>query len=73
VCKPGGTILIVNHFSGGRSWWLLERAVRPFAGRVGFRSDFALASEISRYDWQVEWMKDVNLLGLSKLVSIRNV
>ena len=72
VCRPGGTILILNHFSGGRFWWALERAVRPLAARVGFRSEFALAAEISRYDWQVEWMKDVNLLGLSKLVSIRN-
>ena len=72
VCKPGGTILILNHFSGSRFWWLLERIVRPVPGEVGFRSDFRLAAEISRYDWKVEWMKDVNLLGLSKLVSVRN-
>jgi len=72
VCRPGGTILILNHFSGGRFWWLLERAVRPLAGRVGFRSEFLLRTEISRYDWKIEEVKDVNLLGLSKLVSIRN-
>ncbi len=73
VCRRGGTILIVNHFSGSRFWWLLERAVRPLAGRVGFRSEFSLRAEISRYDWRVEWVRDVNLLGLSKLISIRNV
>jgi phosphatidylethanolamine/phosphatidyl-N-methylethanolamine N-methyltransferase len=72
VCRPGGTILILNHFSGTRFWWLLERAVRPLAGRVGFRSEFSLRTEISRYDWKVERVTDVNLLGLSKLVSIRN-
>jgi len=72
VCRPGGTILILNHFSGTRFWWLLERAVRPLAGRVGFRSEFSLRAEISRYDWQVERVTDVNLFGLSKLVSIRN-
>ena len=72
VCRVGGTILILNHFSGSRFWWLLERVVKPVPGEVGFRSDFELAAEISRYDWKVEWMKPVNLFGLSKLVSIRN-
>ena len=72
VCRAGGRILIVNHFSGGRFWWLLERIVRKMPGKVGFRSDFTLASHISNHDWNVEWMRDVNLLGLSKLVSIRN-
>ena len=73
VCRVGGTILILNHFSGSRIWWLLEQVVKPVPGEVGFRSDFELTAEISRYDWKVEWMKDVNLFGLSKLVSIRNV
>jgi len=73
VCRPGGTILILNHFSGSRFWWLLERVVRPLADRVGFRSDFELRDQISRYDWNVEQVTDVNLFGLSKLVSIRNV
>ena len=73
VCRPGGTILILNHFSGSRFWWLLERVVRPLADRVGFRSDFELHEQISRYDWKVEQVTDVNLFGLSKLVSIRNV
>jgi phosphatidylethanolamine/phosphatidyl-N-methylethanolamine N-methyltransferase len=73
VCRIGGTILILNHFSGSRIWWLLEQVVKPVPGKVGFRSDFELTEEISRYDWKVEWMKDVNLFGLSKLVAIRNV
>jgi phosphatidylethanolamine/phosphatidyl-N-methylethanolamine N-methyltransferase len=72
VCRIGGTILVLNHFSGSRLWWLLERAVRSSASQVGFRSDFGLAAEIARYDWRVEWVKDVNLFGLSKLISIRN-
>ena len=72
VCRVGGTILILNHFSGGRFWWLLEHAMRPLASRIGFRSDFDLAAEVESYDWNVEWVRDVNFLGLSKLVSIRN-
>ncbi len=73
VCRGDGTIFILNHFSGSGFWWLLERLAHPLAGRVGFRSDFRLAHEVSRHEWKVEWMRDVNVLGLSKLVAIRNV
>jgi phosphatidylethanolamine/phosphatidyl-N-methylethanolamine N-methyltransferase len=73
VCRAEGTIFILNHFSGSGFWWLLERVVHPLARRVGFRSDLQLAHEVSRHDWKVEWIRDVNVLGLSKLVAIRNV
>ncbi len=73
VCRADGTIFVLNHFSGTWVWWLLERIVHPFPGRVGFRSDFHLAREVSGHDWKIEWVRDVNVLGLSKLVAIRNV
>lgn len=72
VCRKDGMILILNHFSGSRLWWFLERAVRPLANRIGFRSDFCFDEQILRYDWQVQTVKRVNLLGLSRLVMIRN-
>lgn len=72
VCKPGGSIVIVNHFSGSRFWWLMERAVRSVADRIGFRSDFDYARHILSHDWKVESVTPVNLFGLSKLVVIRN-
>ena len=72
VCKPGGHIVIVNHFSGSRFWWLLERMVKSIADRIGFRSDFDYAQHILAYDWQVEAVESVNLFGLSRLVVIRN-
>jgi phosphatidylethanolamine/phosphatidyl-N-methylethanolamine N-methyltransferase len=73
VCRPDGTIFILNHFSGTSFWWILERVVHYFPGKVGFRSDFQLAHEVSKHDWKVEWIRDVNMLGLSKLVAIRNI
>ena len=73
VCRPGGTILIVNHFSGSRFWWLLERGVRSLAAKIGFHSDFDYNEHILKYDWEVVSAKKVNLFGLSKLVTIRNV
>jgi phosphatidylethanolamine/phosphatidyl-N-methylethanolamine N-methyltransferase len=72
VCKIGGRILILNHFSGSRFWWLLERAVKPLADKVGFRSDFCIHKHVLAHDWQVESITTVNVLGLSKLVVIRN-
>lgn len=73
VCRKGGTIVILNHFSGSRFWWLLERLVRPMADRVGFRSDFSYDEQILARGWQVASVQPVNFLGLSKLVTIRNV
>jgi phosphatidylethanolamine/phosphatidyl-N-methylethanolamine N-methyltransferase len=72
VCRPGGTILILNHFSGSRFWWFLERAVRSLANRIGFRSDFCFDEQILKYDWEILSVKKVNLFGLSRLVTIRN-
>jgi phosphatidylethanolamine/phosphatidyl-N-methylethanolamine N-methyltransferase len=72
VCRKGGTILILNHFTGSRFWWLLERAARPIADRIGFRSDFDFSDHILKYDWKIRSVKSVNLFGLSKLVEIHN-
>jgi len=72
VCRKNGTILILNHFSGSRFWWMLERAVRSLANRIGFRSDFCFNEQILSHDWEVLSVKKVNLFGLSRLVIIRN-
>ncbi|MCM5678838.1 class I SAM-dependent methyltransferase [Schlegelella sp. S2-27] len=72
VCRPGGAILILNHFSGSRFWWWLERCVTSIADRVGFRSDFSFEDHVLAYDWEVQSVRPVNLLGLSKLVMLRN-
>lgn len=72
VCKKNGTIIILNHFSGSRIWWLLERGVKSIAERVGFRSDFRFEEQILTHGWTVESVRSVNLMGLSKLVVIRN-
>lgn len=72
VCRKGGTILILNHFSGSPFWHLLERAAEPLAARIGFRSAFSFEEQIRGHDWDVQSVQPVNLLGLSKLIEIRN-
>lgn len=72
VCKRDGTIIILNHFSGSRAWWCLERSLRAVADKIGFRSDFSFDEHVLSHAWQIESVQDVNLLRLSKLVVIRN-
>lgn len=73
VCRKGGTILIVNHFSGSRFWRLLETGVQTLAEKIGFRSDFAFDQHILGHKWEVVSVRKVNLFGLSRLVTIRNI
>jgi len=72
VCRRDGMIFVLNHFSGSRFWWLFERMVRPLADRIGFRSDFDFEEHVLRHDWEVLSVQEVNLMGLSKLVTLRN-
>ena len=41
VCKPGGQILLVNHFAGEEGWmaWF-ERKLAPLADLIGWHSNF---------------------------------
>jgi phosphatidylethanolamine/phosphatidyl-N-methylethanolamine N-methyltransferase len=72
VCRQGGLILVLNHFSGSRGWRVLESVVRLASAKIGFRSEFALSDNVLKHGWQVESIRSVNLFGLSKLVTIRN-
>lgn len=72
VCKPGGTILVVNHFRGRRFWRPFETIGRPIANRLRFDSDFSYEKHILAYDWEVLSSRPVNLLGLSTMVALRN-
>ncbi len=72
VCKRGGVILIVNHFSGSRFWRPFEWVVRKVADRVGFRSDFSFEQNIIRHGWKVQSVSSVGLWGLYRLVVLKN-
>ena len=72
VCRPGGTIFVLNHFSGAAGWWPLEWLLRSAAARVGFRSHFSYEEHILGRDWEVRSATPVNIWGLSRLVEIRN-
>ena len=73
VCRPGGDIFVLNHFSGGNAVWApLERLVSGLAARIGFRSDFPFDPYMRHADWTVVSVSKVNLLGLTTLVHLKN-
>ena len=44
VCKPGGQVIIVNHFARERgALAMIERAFAPLAGWLGWHPDFPMA------------------------------
>jgi phosphatidylethanolamine/phosphatidyl-N-methylethanolamine N-methyltransferase len=73
VCKKDGHIIILNHFSGSGAWVVLEKMVKRFAEKIGFRSEFSYDANISRHQFHVVKLKNVNLFGLSKLLVIKNI
>lgn len=72
VCRRGGTIFVLNHFSGNPAWWVLEQLLRIAGNQAGFRAEFSYDEQILGRGWQVRSVRDVNLWGLSKLVEIRD-
>lgn len=72
VCRPGGSILVLNHFSDGGLWEKLEVVAKTLGERVGFRTGFRYDAVIDAHDWRVERNERVNLLGLSRFLVIRN-
>jgi phosphatidylethanolamine/phosphatidyl-N-methylethanolamine N-methyltransferase len=71
VCRPGGRIVIVNHFRGASGWQWIERGVSAFADRVGFDSMLTLDATLGPLERCIEHRESVNLFGLSKLLVLR--
>lgn len=74
VCKNGGFIFILNHFSGGA--WLyrvFEKVLAKFPALIGFRSEFCFKKYVIDKPWEVVDVRAVNFGGLSKFVTIRNI
>lgn len=72
VCRPGGLILVLNHFSEGGFWQRLEVIAQLLGEKVGFRTGFRYDSVIASHDWRVLRNDPVNLLGLSRFVVLKN-
>jgi phosphatidylethanolamine/phosphatidyl-N-methylethanolamine N-methyltransferase len=72
VCRKGGVILVLNHFSGDTVWRGFEKALRGIADWIGFDSEFRFEEHILTHDWEIRSSRKVNALGLSRFIAIRN-
>ena len=71
VCKPGGHIWILNHFSGMGGWNFIESVIKPLSHRLGFRSIFPFAQFVTAKNWDIVSIQKVNVFGLSRLIKIK--
>jgi phosphatidylethanolamine/phosphatidyl-N-methylethanolamine N-methyltransferase len=73
VCKPGGRIVIVNHFAKAAGpIRAVEQALAPFAGKIGFHADFALEPFLRASGLTVREALPVNLFGYWTLLDCVN-
>lgn len=69
VCRPGGNILVVNHFaSKNGTMRKMEERLAPLSDRLGFHPDFSLESFLETIDRQPRRILKVNIGGYWKLL-----
>ncbi|HUZ73626.1 MAG TPA: class I SAM-dependent methyltransferase [Stellaceae bacterium] len=73
VCRPGGTIVIVNHFMSENGVMRhIEQRLAPLASKIGFHADFPLADFILDGKLTVREIRPSNLFGYWKLLRCVN-
>ena len=72
VCRPGGTVIVVNHFqSAFRPLAALEHLITPLSTWVGFRMDLPVAAVTRTPGLTLVRTRRVNLFGLWKILEFR--
>jgi phosphatidylethanolamine/phosphatidyl-N-methylethanolamine N-methyltransferase len=73
VCKPGGRIVMLNHFSNGNKVIAaVEKLISPLCKHIGFRTDLALHTVLEGTCLTVASKKKVNPLRFWHLVECVN-
>lgn len=72
VCKPGGEVMLVNHFAAkGGLRALVEKAAAPFGDKLGWHPDFSFERIMGQKDLTLIEKKPAGLGGLFTLVRFR--
>jgi phosphatidylethanolamine/phosphatidyl-N-methylethanolamine N-methyltransferase len=73
VCKPGGVIVLMNHFkSEHKLLGLAETAFNPVASKIGFKSNLEMAPLLESVGLQPSEVRKVNMFNLWTAVSMVN-
>ena len=72
VCRPGGTVMVVNHFlSEGRVVGRFDRLFTPASRWIGFRMDLPIETVTRTPGLDVVSVRRVNLLGHWRLIELQ--
>ncbi|TPE52478.1 class I SAM-dependent methyltransferase [Amaricoccus solimangrovi] len=72
VCKPGGEVVIVNHFAREDGPLArLERGFAPFADLLGWHSDFPIERVLGSEDLEVVERRDFPPFGMFTFLRLR--
>jgi phosphatidylethanolamine/phosphatidyl-N-methylethanolamine N-methyltransferase len=70
VCKPGGHVVILNHFRSEHPWLAqLDRAISPLTVHIGFKSDLDLHGFLKQANLHPIGIEKVNLMKMWTLVT----
>ena len=73
VCRPGGRIIMLNHFSNGNKLIAaVEKVISPLCKHIGFRTDLALSTVLEGTSLWVARKEKVNPLRFWHLVECVN-
>ena len=73
VCRPGGRIIMLNHFSNGNKVIAaVEKMISPLCKHIGFRTDLSLNTVLEGTTLVVERKEKVNPLRFWHLVECVN-
>jgi phosphatidylethanolamine/phosphatidyl-N-methylethanolamine N-methyltransferase len=73
VCIPGGTIVVVNHFtSENPAMRFIEKRLAPLAGKIGFHADFPYPDFVKASRLDVRETRPSNLCGYWRLLRCVN-
>jgi phosphatidylethanolamine/phosphatidyl-N-methylethanolamine N-methyltransferase len=73
VCRPGGRIVILNHFRSTNAWLAtVERAITAVTAHVGFMADVDLVSLLAKADLTARSVEKVNMPKMWSLVTCVN-
>ncbi len=73
VCRPGGAVVIVNHFTSANAMMrFVEKRLAPLASRIGFHADFPLDEFLAATGLAVREIRPSNLFGYWKLLRCIN-
>jgi phosphatidylethanolamine/phosphatidyl-N-methylethanolamine N-methyltransferase len=74
LCRPGGSVLIANHFAGRvEGWSLAVRMAAPLADFLGWHADFAIDRVLGHPGLKLEESRQVRPFGLMTFLRFRRV